>query len=190
MTRLEKIEQKLRQALQPLALVITDDSEKHRGHAGAMTGLGHFSVKIKSTAFIGKSLAEQHRMIYTALGEMMKTDIHALKIDAKPVTSQDVNEFITTTLSALKAIEITLLDVHSLTNVTDTMVICTATSTRHATSVAEKLIRAMIGIGIKPYNRIEEQMDSGWILVDFLDMVVHIMLRETREFYSLEKLWS
>ena len=70
------------------------------------------------------------------------------------------------------------------------MIICTATSTRHANSIAEKLVRTMITVGVKPFNRIEDQSDSGWILVDFLDTVVHIMLKETREFYSLEKLWT
>ena len=188
--RIEEIEKRLRWALHPLELVVIDDSDQHSGHPGAATGLGHFTVKIKARIFLGQKLAERHRMIYTALGEMMKTDIHALKIDAKPATSQDITHFITTTLSALKAQDITVLDVRSLTDVMDSMVICTGTSIRHSASVAEKLIRAMHSVGVKAFNRIEDQTDSGWILVDFLDTVVHIMLRETREFYSLEKLWS
>ena len=70
------------------------------------------------------------------------------------------------------------------------MVVCTATSNRHAISVADKLITAVKAVGIRPFNSIEDQNETGWILVDLLDIVVHIMLAETREFYSLEKLWT
>lgn len=185
-----EIEHRLRDAFKPLALAITDDSAKHRGHAGAQDGRGHFSVKITAQAFHGKPLAERHRMIYTVLGDMMTTDIHAIQIEAKPIHIAELTALITNTLSDLKAKDIKVLDVHSLTNVMDTLVICTATSTRQAASMADKLVTAVKKIGVRPFNSIEDQTETGWILVDLLDVVVHIMLAETREFYSLEKLWT
>ena len=82
--RILQIENRLRDAFKPLHLSVIDDSARHQGHAGAKDGRGHFIVKISSNAFQGKTLAERHRMIYTALNDMMNTDIHALQIEAKP----------------------------------------------------------------------------------------------------------
>ncbi len=188
--RLIEIEKRLRQAFKPLHLNVVDDSAKHHGHAGAKSGAGHFSVQISAQAFQGKTLAERHRMIYTILDDMMNTDIHALQIEAKPIDLNEMIALITDTLSAHKAKDIKVLDVHSLTDVMDTMIICTSTSTRHAASMADKLVTAVKKAGIRPFNRVENQTETGWILVDLLDIVVHIMLAETREFYNLEKLWT
>jgi len=69
--------------LDPVRLEIVDESHKHAGHAGARTGGGHFLLQIISTEFEGKNKMNRHRMIYSALAEMMERDIHALTIDAK-----------------------------------------------------------------------------------------------------------
>lgn len=76
------IECRLDQALHPTTLSIIDDSASHAGHAGAASGAGHFTVKITSTAFEGKSMIERHRMVYQALSDMLDIDIHALQIQA------------------------------------------------------------------------------------------------------------
>ena len=81
--RIERIRERLSQALAPLSLEVTDDSHKHAGHAGARGGQGHFSVDIVSAAFAGKLPLARHRMVYAALGSMMQTDIHALAIRAR-----------------------------------------------------------------------------------------------------------
>ncbi len=78
--RLTIIRERLTQALSPEKLEVIDDSQHHVGHAGASTGMGHYSVIIKSPQFLGKSLVESHRLIYQALGNLMETDIHALRI--------------------------------------------------------------------------------------------------------------
>ncbi|WP_223669333.1 BolA family protein [Kangiella shandongensis] len=78
--RIEKMQQLISEALQPEQLEIIDDSHKHIGHAGAKSGLGHFTVIIKSDALEGKRMLQQHRLVYDALGDMMQTDIHALAI--------------------------------------------------------------------------------------------------------------
>ncbi len=81
--RVARIRTVLEQAFDPIALSVQDDSHLHRGHEGARDGRGHFSVTIVATVFAGRSPVERHRMVYAALGDMLKTDIHALGIDAK-----------------------------------------------------------------------------------------------------------
>jgi len=84
--RLCAIEHQLIKALHPKTLTVKDDSTDHIGHAGAASGAGHFTVKIISGAFEGKSLVERHRMVYDAVSELLETDIHALRIEAKAPT--------------------------------------------------------------------------------------------------------
>jgi len=82
-SRVELIRERLTAALAPTHLEIRDDSAQHAGHAGARAGGGHFRVRITASAFAGKSPIERHRMVYAALGDVMRNDvIHALSIDA------------------------------------------------------------------------------------------------------------
>ncbi len=66
--------------LAPLSLEVIDDSAKHAGHAGARSGGGHYRLLIVSEHFAGKSTVQRHRIIYDALGELMRSRIHALSI--------------------------------------------------------------------------------------------------------------
>ena len=68
--------------LDTVSLDIIDESHKHAGHAGARDGGGHYVLHISSAHFVGKNKVARHRMIYSALGEMMKREIHALTITA------------------------------------------------------------------------------------------------------------
>jgi BolA protein len=70
-------------ALDPVAIEIIDDSARHAGHAGARDGGGHFRLAIVSPRFAGCRTMERHRLVYDALGPLMKREIHALSIDAK-----------------------------------------------------------------------------------------------------------
>lgn len=81
MNRIEKIKDRLA-ALNPTFVNIVDESHKHAGHAGAQNGAGHYLLQIVAEQFTGKGTLARHRMIYSALGEMMKDDIHALNIQA------------------------------------------------------------------------------------------------------------
>lgn len=69
-------------ALGPLSMDIIDESHKHAGHAGAEGG-GHYAVDIVSAQFSGKNTATRHRMVYSALGDMMKREIHALTLKTR-----------------------------------------------------------------------------------------------------------
>ena len=74
---------RLNSALSPTHLELTDDSEQHRGHGGYNpAGESHFSLRIESPAFAGKSRVERQRMIYAALGDLMRERVHALSIRA------------------------------------------------------------------------------------------------------------
>ena len=81
-TRMEQIRAALNAALDADFLEVTDESHLHAGHAGARTGLGHFHVKIVAPEFAGLSLIKRHRLVYSAVGTLMETDIHALGIEA------------------------------------------------------------------------------------------------------------
>ena len=78
----ETIKQLLNDAFKPALLEIIDNSAAHAGHAGAKSGGGHYHVTIVSEAFEGKSLVQRHQLIYKAIGDMMKQQIHALGINA------------------------------------------------------------------------------------------------------------
>ena len=76
------IEAVLRDALDPLELVVRDDSHLHAGHAGAREGR-HFSVQIVSGRFNGLSRVARHRLVYDSLHALIPRGIHALAIDAR-----------------------------------------------------------------------------------------------------------
>jgi len=69
--------------LDPVSIEIQDDSAKHAGHAGARSGGGHFRLQIVSPRFAGLRTMGRHRLVYDALGPLMKREIHALSITAK-----------------------------------------------------------------------------------------------------------
>ena len=80
--RKAEVVKRLNAAFEPETLGVDDESHLHAGHEGAKDGRSHFRVLIISEVFEGKNLVERHRMIYSALDEMMRIDIHALAIDA------------------------------------------------------------------------------------------------------------
>jgi len=80
--RVKRIRELLEAELSPSSLEISDDSHLHAGHAGARSGKGHFSVKIRSESFEGLSRLKQQQLVFQALGDLMQTDIHALSINA------------------------------------------------------------------------------------------------------------
>ena len=84
LSREERLRQTLMVRFAPVKLSIEDESHQHAGHAGAAGGQSHYRVRIVSEAFRGLSPVERHRLVYAAVDEMLKTDIHALAIEALP----------------------------------------------------------------------------------------------------------
>lgn len=85
------IEARLKKTFEPEYLLVKDQSHLHAGHAGAKDGRGHFDVTIVADVFDNCGRLKAHRLVYAALGELMQSDIHALRIHAsakKPDLSQ------------------------------------------------------------------------------------------------------
>ena len=88
--RVAAIDARLRGVLAPATLEVLDESHLHVGHAGARDGRGHFFVRIQGDCFTGLPPLARHRAVYAALGDLMTSDIHALRISAMaPGETQD-----------------------------------------------------------------------------------------------------
>ena len=116
------------------------------------------------------------------------TDKDHTEISDDEVTDR-LQVIVTTALKDVKAVDIEVIDVQGLTSITDRMVIASGTSSRHLKALADNVVLKAKEHGFTALG-IEGESDAGWILVDLADVVVHIMMPDTREFYSLEKLWS
>jgi BolA family transcriptional regulator, general stress-responsive regulator len=80
--RYDMIRARLAAALQPTTLQLEDESHLHAGHAGAAGGHGHYRLHIVAAQFAGLRTIARHQLVYRSLGELMRTDIHALSISA------------------------------------------------------------------------------------------------------------
>ena len=100
-----------------------------------------------------------------------------------------VRRWIVDELDDAKAVDILELDIRSLTQIADWMVVASGKSSRHVQALAERLRSAGVRHGVKP-SGVEGESDGEWVLLDFGDLIVHLMLPATREFYDLESLWN
>lgn len=83
-SREERLRERLVARFSPLQLAIVDESHLHAGHTGAAGGQSHFRVRIVADAFRGITPVARHRLVYAAVDDMLREDIHALAIDALP----------------------------------------------------------------------------------------------------------
>ena len=111
------------------------------------------------------------------------------KTATKKSESSRMCEVVLAALDDAKGVKITRLDVRKLTDITDFMVIATGNSERHVKTLAERVLEQMRDAGWRHLG-MEGERDRDWVLVDFVDVVVHIMLAATRERYDLEGLWD
>lgn len=102
---------------------------------------------------------------------------------------EEILQFILTALEDAKAQNIKSIDVRDITDITDYMVIASGTSSRHVKSVADKVAAALRDEGTKPLGREGEDLGE-WVLIDFGDVILHVMQPAVREHYQLEKLWE
>lgn len=94
-----------------------------------------------------------------------------------------------TALEDLKALEPVVLDVRELSSVMDWLVVASGTSSRHVKSLANNVLMKAKEQGVRPLG-VEGERGGEWVLVDFGDVVVHVMQPAARNFYDLERLWS
>jgi ribosome-associated protein len=104
----------------------------------------------------------------------------------KPV---EVVQVVENALDDMKAVNVKVLAVKKLTDITDTMIIASGNSDRHVRSIADRVVEFAKKAGFRPMG-VEGERDGEWVLVDLQDVIVHIMLPKVREFYRLESLWD
>jgi ribosome-associated protein len=104
------------------------------------------------------------------------------------LTSMEAAELAVRTLDSKKAKDITVLETKDITVLADYFIICTAGSMTQIKTLTDELNRVLKEKG-EPSLRTEGYRSGGWVLVDFGSIVVHIFLKDIREFYSLERLW-
>ncbi|NWN92446.1 ribosome silencing factor [Marinobacter adhaerens] len=102
--------------------------------------------------------------------------------------AEQVKDLIVNALEDMKAQNVSVIDVRDRTSVTDYMVLASGTSSRHVKSLANSVVVDAKEKGIR-VNSVEGGGGSDWILVDMGDVVAHVMMPATREFYDLERLW-
>ena len=103
--------------------------------------------------------------------------------------SEPLKELVVEALDDLKAVNTVTLDVTGLTDVMDYMVVASGTSNRHVKSLADNVCMEAKKQGQRALG-VEGEDAGEWVLVDFGDVVVHVMLPATRDFYDLERLWT
>lgn len=104
-------------------------------------------------------------------------------------SAEEIKDVVVNALEDLKAVDVAVLDVRGKSSVTDFMVIASGTSDRHLKAMANNVLVEAKKAEIKPLG-VEGGAGSEWVLVDLVDVVVHLMMPETRDFYQLEKLWE
>lgn len=92
-------------------------------------------------------------------------------------------------LDDMKAQDVRILDVSDKSTITETIVIATGTSSRHVKAIANRVVMDAKKNGFQPLG-VEGEQGADWVLVDLDEIVVHVMIQQTRDFYNLEKLWS
>ncbi len=100
-----------------------------------------------------------------------------------------LRDFVIDKIDDLKGQDIIALDVQGKSSITDCMIICTGTSSRHVMSIADHVVQESRAAGLLPLG-VEGENSADWIVVDLGDVIVHVMQEESRRLYELEKLWS
>lgn len=105
------------------------------------------------------------------------------------LSNDELLTLILTTLDDAKGKQIKVINVIDKSSVTDYMIIVTGTSGTHIKALATHVMTQVKQQGIQPLG-IEGEQDKEWVLVDLGDIIVHLMLAKTRDFYQLEKIWE
>ena len=119
----------------------------------------------------------------------LKTPRTRKKPAAAAAPADRLRSLVLTALDDLKARDVREIDVREKSSVTDLLVVASGTSSRHVKSIADEVVKKAKKAGLPPIG-VEGQREAEWVLVDLGDIVVHVMLPRTREFYGLERLWT
>ncbi len=105
------------------------------------------------------------------------------------MNSEAIKTLVVSALEDIKAVDIVVLDVREQTDITDYMVVASGATNRQVKALAGHVV-VQAKAGQVPILGVEGLEDGGWVLIDLVDLIVHVMLPEMREFYDLERLWS
>lgn len=109
--------------------------------------------------------------------------------EKKISSPSELRDLAVATLEDAKTEDIQVVDLSGRSTFSDFMIICSGNSTRQVKAAADRVVQRAKAAGIKPLG-VEGADEAEWVLVDLCDVVVHVMLPQTRAFYNLEKLWS
>jgi ribosome silencing factor RsfS/YbeB/iojap len=119
----------------------------------------------------------------------LKTARTRKKPSASNAPADPLRSLVLAALDDLKARDVREIDVRDKSSVTDLLVVASGTSSRHVKSIADEVVKKAKRAGLPPIG-VEGQREAEWVLVDLGDIIVHVMLPRTREFYGLERLWT
>ena len=111
------------------------------------------------------------------------------KVKAEISESQKLARELAVLTLSKKAVDVKILDLRGLTTIADFFIVCTGGSDTQVKAIADAVVEGAKAIGERPWHK-EGLALRNWVLLDYVDVVVHVFLKDTREFYSLEKLWG
>lgn len=88
-----------------------------------------------------------------------------------------------------QAVDLTVLDVQGVSSITDYFLVCSGKSTTHLNTIIDSIRTELKAEGVRPLHA-EGRVESGWVLLDYGDVLVHVFLEDTRAYYALERLWG
>lgn len=136
----------------------------------------------------GKSASPRTRKAAASAGPD-KTPRAPRRAKAELSAEARLRKLVIDALDDLKAKDVVEIDVRGKSGVTDLLVVASGTSSRHVKSIADEVVKQAKHAGMPPIG-VEGQREAEWVLVDLGDVIVHVMLPRTREFYGLERLWT
>ena len=117
------------------------------------------------------------------------TDLLNHQRPPEELSPDQLRQLVISCLEDLKANDVQVIDVRGMSPLTDLLIIASGNSTRHVKGMADKLVQKAKQAGCPPLG-VEGAREGEWVLVDLNDVIVHLMLPQTRAFYNLEKLWE
>ena len=144
--------------------------------------------KVVKTAAAKKSPARPGKPKVAAV-KALKNPRTRKKRVAHATPEDRLRSIVLAALDDLKARDVREIDVRDKSSVTDLLVVASGTSSRHVKSIADEVVKKAKQAGLPPIG-VEGQREAEWVLVDLGDIIVHVMLPRTREFYGLERLWT
>lgn len=159
-----------------------------RAKTSRQSGAGKSPAKQAAKAKVNRLSSARKKL--ASKGPATAAKKKAAKSAAKAVPArQPVVGVVENALDEMKAVNVRVLPVNKLTDITDTMIIASGNSDRHVRSIADRVVEHAKKAGFRPMG-VEGERDGEWVLVDLQDVIVHIMLPKVREFYRLESLWD